>query len=231
MHSRTRIRGLFITILAEFGTCFPEFIIVRPELVRLYWLGGDDIWDFSRSAAKGEIFPVGKAPEDPSSMRDFGFTVNDGLEIGAFTNTDGVESLAGWGTGFVASFDTVFVAAGALVVEGTELVFPFWVVCDAILDEIFPAANGDGVEVPDEVAFSVELAASPFPSSPSTAWLSLLTAWALSCRTDPVLTFKNCLCKTLTSSLDPLHWTCTNSCETLQNHHNNFWRLNTELHA
>lgn len=135
-------------------------------------------------------------------MRDFGFTEIDGLVVGAFTNTDGVEAEAGFEVDFVGSSDVVFAAAGALVAGETEL-FPFsarWDVCDAILDEIFPAANGEGAEVPDEVGFSVELVDSPFSSSPSTALLSPLTARALICRTDPLLTFENCAWETLKPS-------------------------------
>lgn len=101
-------------------------------------------------------------------MRDLGFTENVGLEVGGFRNTDGVEFEAGFEVGFVGSLGTGFGAAGVCLVTGTVL-FPFSARCggafDAIFDEIFPAANGEGV-----VAFSFELGAgSPFPSSPSTA--------------------------------------------------------------
>jgi hypothetical protein len=99
-------------------------IIVRPELVRLYWLGGAAICDFSLSAAKGDTFPVGKAPADPSSIRDFGFTEIDGLVVGAFTNTDGVEAEVGFEDDFVGSSDVAFAAAGGWLAGETED-FPF----------------------------------------------------------------------------------------------------------
>lgn len=105
------------------STCFPELINVRPELVRLYWLGGDNCCDFSLSAANGETLPVGKAPADPSSMRDLGFTEKEGLLVGAFWNTDGVED--GAAAGFTA--EALGVAADALAgAAETELLdFPF----------------------------------------------------------------------------------------------------------
>lgn len=162
----------FSPCLKASRTCFPEFIIVRPELVRLYWLGGDAICDFNLSAANGDTFPVGKGLSDPSSRGDFGFTVNAGLAAGAFTNTDGVAAETGFGADFGESVAVVVGTAAASFVAGETELFPFsacWDCCDAIFDEIFPAANGDGFEVPEEVDFSVVFAGSFFSSSPSTA--------------------------------------------------------------
>lgn len=179
-------------------TCFPDLIIVRPELVRLYWLGGDAICDFNLSAANGETFPVGKAPWDPSSMRDLGFTENEGFGVGVAVKTDGLGAETGSKDdglmellcGLIADGNFVDMLLDDVVVEAEfddDEFLPFsellGVVLAAIRDEIFPAVNGEGDGVSAGGAgFEVEskLAGSTFPSSlSSTAWLSPLVATTL----------------------------------------------------
>lgn len=179
-------------------TCFPDLIIVRPELVRLYWLGGDAICDFNLSAAKGETFPVGKAPWDPSSMRDLGFPENEGFGVGVAVKTDGLGAETGSKDdgllellcGLIADGNFVDMLLDDVVVEAEfddDEFLPFselWGVdLAAIRDEIFPAVNGEGDGVSAAGAgFEVEskLAGSTFSSSlSSTAWLSPLVATTL----------------------------------------------------
>lgn len=173
--------------------------MVRPELVRLYWLGGDAICDFNLSAANGEIFPVGKPPSDPSSMRDLGFTENEGFGVGVAVKTDGLGAETGSKDdgllellcGSIADGNFVDVLLDDVVVEAefddNDEFLPFselWgVVLAAIRDEIFPAVNGegDGVSIAG-AGFEVEpkLAGSTFPSSlSSTTPFSLLVAATL----------------------------------------------------
>lgn len=179
-------------------TCFPDLIIVRPELVRLYWLGGDAICDFNLSAANGETFPVGKAPWDPSSMRDLGFTENEGFGVGVAVKTDGLGAETGSKDdgllellcGLIADGNFVDMLLDDVVVEAEfddDEFLPFsellGVVLAAIRDEIFPAVNGEGDGVSAGGAgFEVESkpSGSTFPSSlSSTAWLSPLVATTL----------------------------------------------------
>lgn len=183
-------------------TCFPDLIIVRPELVRLYWLGGDAICDFNLSAANGETFPVGKAPWDPSSMRELGFAENEDFGVGVAVKTDGLGAETGSKDdgllelllcgNFIAdgNFVDVLLDDDVVVVEAEfddDEFLPFsefWgVVLAAIRDEIFPAVNGEGDAVSAAGAgFEGEskLAGSTFPSSlSSTAWLSPLVATTL----------------------------------------------------
>ena len=184
-------------------TCFPDLIIVRPELVRLYWLGGDAICDFNLSAANGETFPVGKAPWDPSSMRDLGFPAKEGFGVGVAVKTDGLGAETGSKDdgllellcGLIADgnfVDVLLLDDDVVVVEAEfdddDEFLPFSEFCGVVLaairDEIFPAVNGegDGVSAAAGAGFEVEskLAGSTFPSSlSSTAWLSPLVATTL----------------------------------------------------